>query len=102
MAHNDPLVIELQIDDCKVFRILLDISILVDLIFKEMLQKMKLNYYELKPFVQPLIGFDGDTKMKIKTIKLLVYFGRITKLIKFLIVDKPAIYNVILGTIRLH
>ncbi|KFK26623.1 hypothetical protein AALP_AA8G272900 [Arabis alpina] len=52
----------------------------------------------IKPNVKPLTGFDGVTTMTIGSIKLDVYAGGITKAVKFLIVDRPAIYNVIMGT----
>ncbi|XP_024006453.1 uncharacterized protein LOC112082964 [Eutrema salsugineum] len=61
MPHNDPLVIELRVADCEVSRILVDTRSSVDLIFKEMLDKMELANHHLKSSVKPLPGFDGDT-----------------------------------------
>ncbi|XP_024010213.1 uncharacterized protein LOC112085252 [Eutrema salsugineum] len=61
MPHNDPLVVELRIADCKVSRILVDTGSSVDRIFKETLDKMELANHHLKSSVKPLTGFDGDT-----------------------------------------
>ncbi|XP_019096313.1 PREDICTED: uncharacterized protein LOC104767301 [Camelina sativa] len=52
--------------------------------------------------VQPLTGFDGDTVMTEGTIMLPVYVGGKMHCINFAIVDKPIVYNVILGTPWLH
>ncbi|XP_024014251.1 uncharacterized protein LOC112088194 [Eutrema salsugineum] len=98
MPHNDLLVIELRIADCEVSRILIDTGSSVDLIFKETLDKMELANHHLKASVKPLTGFDGDTVYSIGTIRLPVYAMKTTRLIKFIVIDKSAIYNVILGT----
>ncbi|XP_024007921.1 uncharacterized protein LOC112083930 [Eutrema salsugineum] len=102
MPHNDPLVIELWVADCEVSRILVDTGSSVDLIFKETLDKMDLANHHLKSSVKPLTGFNGDTVYSIGTIRLSVYAAKTTRLVKFVVIDKPAIYNVILGTPRLQ
>lgn len=50
----------------------------------------------------PLTRFTGKTTMIMGTIKLPIYIGGITKIVKFSILDKPAIYNMILGTPWIH
>ncbi|XP_024006401.1 uncharacterized protein LOC112082919 [Eutrema salsugineum] len=100
--HNDPLVIQIRVADCNVTRVLVDTGSSVDLIFKEALEKMDLHGVEMKPTHTPLTGFAGDTITSIGTIKLSVYVGRVTKIVKFTVVDRPAIYNIILGTPWLH
>lgn len=59
---------------------------------------MGLERYEFKPKARPLTDFAGTTTMTIGTIKLPVCVGRTTRLVKFMVVDKPEIYNAILGT----
>ncbi|XP_024009914.1 uncharacterized protein LOC112085125 [Eutrema salsugineum] len=100
--HNDPLVIQIRVADCDVTRVLVDTGSSVDLIFKEALKKMDLHGVEMKPTLTPLTGFAGDTITSIGTIKLPVYVGRVTKIVKFTVIDRPAIYNIILGTPWLH
>lgn len=71
--HNDPLVIELIVSDCKMTRILVNTGSLVDLIFKEILDKMDIKDTKVKPATKPLTGFTGETTMTIWTIKKTVY-----------------------------
>ncbi|XP_024013349.1 uncharacterized protein LOC112087712 [Eutrema salsugineum] len=94
MPHNDPLVVELRIADCEVSRILVDTGSSVDLIFKETLDKMELANHHLKSSVKPLTGFDGDMVYSIGTIRLPVYAAKTTRLVKFVVVDQPAIYYI--------
>jgi len=49
-----------------------------------------------------LTGFDGDTVMTVGTILLPVYVGGTMHCFNFAVVDKPIVYNVILGTPWLH
>ncbi|XP_024014700.1 uncharacterized protein LOC112088542 [Eutrema salsugineum] len=100
--HNNPLVFQIRVADCDMTRILVDTGSSVDLIFKEALEKMNLHDIEMKPSLIPLTVFAGDTITSIGTIKLPVYVGRVTKIVKFTVVDRPAIYNIILGTPWLH
>ncbi|XP_023643137.1 uncharacterized protein LOC111831878 [Capsella rubella] len=100
--HNDPLVIELQIGDSEVTRILIDTGSSVNVIFREVLDKMGVTDSEIKPSVRPLTGFDGNYLMSAGTIKLPIYVDGHVSLHKFMVVEKPAVYNVILGTPWLH
>ncbi|CAN6933850.1 unnamed protein product [Brassica oleracea] len=100
--HNDPLVVELRIGDCEVTRILVDTGSSVDLIFSKTLQRMDVKDYELKTCKRPLTSFAGDTTMTIGTVKLPVYVAGITKIVKFVVIESPAIYNAILGTPWIH
>lgn len=100
--HNNPLFIELLVRDCEMTYILVDTGSSVDLIFKETLDKMSIKDAKVKPGTKPLTGFTGETTMTMETIKLPVYIEGINKLVKFSILDKPAIYNVILGTPWTH
>ncbi|KAL1202731.1 hypothetical protein V5N11_031360 [Cardamine amara subsp. amara] len=81
-------------------RSLVDTGSSVDVLFEEALRKMDLasTNYLVKPNYRPLASFDGDTTMSRGTIKLPLMVGGECRTIKFKIVDKPAIYNIILGT----
>ncbi|KAG7583777.1 Reverse transcriptase domain [Arabidopsis suecica] len=100
--HNDPLVVELIIGDSRVTRVLIDTGSSVDLIFKDVLAIMGVTDRQIKPVSRPLAGFDGDFVMTIGTIKLPVFVGGTIAWVKFVIIDKPAIYNIILGTPWIH
>jgi len=46
----------------------------------------------------PLLAFTSETAMSLGTIKLPVLAGKISKIVDFVVFDKPAAYNIILGT----
>ncbi|CAA7047862.1 unnamed protein product [Microthlaspi erraticum] len=56
----------------------------------------------IKPTSRPLTGFTAEHVYSCGTVRLPVYVGGISKLLKFIVMDKPAIYNAILGTPWLH
>ncbi|XP_024010916.1 uncharacterized protein LOC112086238 [Eutrema salsugineum] len=100
--HNDALVVELLLDDVKVSRILVDTGSSVNVIFKEALDQLELASDRIEPFIEPLTGFDGERCMTVGMVNIPIYVGGVAKIIQFLILDKPAIYNAILGTPWLH
>lgn len=77
---------------------MVDTGSLVDLIFRETLKKMEIKDSEIKPANIPLTRFTSKTTVMIRTIKLPVYVRGVTKLVHFVVIDKPAIYDVIIGT----
>ncbi|XP_024004949.1 uncharacterized protein LOC112082088 [Eutrema salsugineum] len=100
--HNDALVVELLLDDVEVSRILVDTGSSVNIIFKEALDQLDLSSDRIEPFIEPLTGFDGERCMTVGMVNILIYLGGVAKIIQFLILDKSAIYNAILGTPWLH
>ncbi|XP_024012926.1 uncharacterized protein LOC112087144 [Eutrema salsugineum] len=100
--HNDALVVELLLDDVEVSRILVDTGSSVNVIFKDALDQLELASDRIEPFIEPLTGFDGERCMTVGMVNIPIYVGGVAKIIKFLIPDKPAIYNTILGTPWLH
>ncbi|XP_024004820.1 uncharacterized protein LOC112081977 [Eutrema salsugineum] len=100
--HNGALVVDLLLDDVEVSCILIDTGSSVNVIFKEALDQLELASDRIDPFIEPLTGFDGEHCMTIGTVIIPIYVGGIAKMIQFLILDKPAIYNAILGTPWLH
>ncbi|CAA7049482.1 unnamed protein product [Microthlaspi erraticum] len=102
IPHLDPLVITLQIHDCDVAKVLVDTGSTVNLIFLETLNRMGVEEGSIKPTSRPLTGFTAEHVYSCGTVRLPVYVGGISKLLKFIVMDKPAIYNAILGTPWLH
>lgn len=63
--HNDPLVIEIMVANCKVSRVLKDTGSSKNLIFQETLRKMELRGYMHKPKTRPLTSFAGETTLSV-------------------------------------
>ncbi|XP_010424254.1 PREDICTED: uncharacterized protein LOC104709313 [Camelina sativa] len=89
--NNDPLVVEMIIGESS-----------VNVIFKDVLIQMEIDLRKTTRDTQLLTGFDGDTIMTVGTITLPIYVGGTMHCFNFAIVDKPIVYNVILGTPWLH
>ncbi|XP_024015916.1 uncharacterized protein LOC112089172 [Eutrema salsugineum] len=100
--HNDALVVEQLLDDVEVSRILVDTGSSVNIIFKEALDQLDLSSDRIEPFINPLTGFDGERCMTVGMVNIPIYLGGVAKIIQFLILYKPAIYNANLGTPWLH
>ncbi|KAF3532896.1 hypothetical protein DY000_02039500 [Brassica cretica] len=96
--RNDLLVIELTIRDIDVARVLIDTGSSADIIFKDTLEKMGIDQFEIVKYPSPLLGLSGETTMAYGSINLAVKAGTVTRVTEFLVVDRPASYNVIMGT----
>ncbi|KAF2591783.1 hypothetical protein F2Q70_00039354 [Brassica cretica] len=98
LPHNDPLLVEVGIAKCDVDKVLVDTNSLVDLIFRETLDKMGVDLRDMKPSSRSLTGFNGASETMIRTIKLPVYACGVTCTVKFSVIRTKAPYNAILGT----
>ncbi|XP_011091912.1 uncharacterized protein LOC105172237 [Sesamum indicum] len=98
---NDPMVIKLDIANFTVHKVLIDSGSSADIIFKSVVDKMGLENSRLEPMKIPLIGFGGSEVASLRMIKIPVSIGdepkQKTLMVKFLVVDTPFAYNVILG-----
>ncbi|XP_020555094.1 uncharacterized protein LOC110013285 [Sesamum indicum] len=95
------MVIRLDIANFTVRNVLIDNGSSADIILRDVLVKMGLENAELEPVRTPLVGFGGTEIVPLGTLDLPVSMGeeprRKTLMIKFLVVDTPFAYNVILG-----
>ncbi|CAA7019565.1 unnamed protein product [Microthlaspi erraticum] len=97
-----PLVVTCRFTTVTSQRFLIDTGSTVNLIFLETLDRMGVEQESIKPTSRPLTGFTAEYTYSCGTVRLPVYVGGISKLLKFIVMDKPAIYNAILGTPWLH
>ncbi|KAF3540867.1 hypothetical protein F2Q69_00022344 [Brassica cretica] len=61
--RNDLLVIELTIRDIDVARVLIDTGSSADIIFKDTLEKMGIDQFEIVKYPSPLLGLSGEMTM---------------------------------------
>ncbi|KAL2228650.1 UNVERIFIED_CONTAM: hypothetical protein Sindi_1844700 [Sesamum indicum] len=98
---NDPIVIKLDIANFTVHKILVDSRSSADIIFKSVIDKMGLENIRLELVRTPLVDFGGSEVASLGMVELPVSMGdepkRKTMMVKFLEVDTPFAYNVILG-----
>ncbi|XP_020554491.1 uncharacterized protein LOC110013115 [Sesamum indicum] len=103
---NDPMVVKLDIVNFAVHKVLIDSRSSTDIIFKSVVDKMGLENARLEPVKTPLVGIGGSEVSSLGTIELPVSMGeepkRKTLMVKFLVVDTPFTYNVILGRLGLN
>ncbi|KAL2240953.1 UNVERIFIED_CONTAM: hypothetical protein Sindi_0736500 [Sesamum indicum] len=100
-SQNDPMVIRMDIANFTVQKVLVDNGSSVDIIFKDVVRKMGLENAKFEPVKTALVGFGGSEVTPLGTIELPVSTGaeprRQTLMVRFLVVDVPFTYNVILG-----
>ncbi|KAL0428495.1 UNVERIFIED_CONTAM: hypothetical protein Slati_3024300 [Sesamum latifolium] len=100
-SHNDALVIIVVFADYEVGRIFIDSGSSADILFGETYDKMQLGDVSREKVNTSLYGFAGEVVHPRGMISLPLTMGagttRKTCLLKFLVVDVPSAYNVILG-----
>ncbi|XP_057956803.1 uncharacterized protein LOC131150216 [Malania oleifera] len=99
--HNDALVLSLLVANYKVRRVLIDNGSSTNVMFWSILEGMKIGKDRLKPILAPLVRFGGGVVHPIGTIILPMTIGmtpqQVTSLTKFLVVDRPLVYNIMFG-----
>jgi len=98
---NDPIVISLVTAGRKVHRVLVGQGSSADVMFWPTFNKLQLPLDHLRPYPGCLYGFAGDQVEVRGYIELRTMFtdgaGSRTEKIKYLVVNAPSAYNVLLG-----
>ncbi|XP_010480712.1 PREDICTED: uncharacterized protein LOC104759491 [Camelina sativa] len=81
---------------------MIDIGSSVDLLFYDAFKRMGYPDSELKGAKTPLTGFASDTTLAKGTISLIVEARGVRRLVDFVVVDRPASFNAILGRPSLY
>ncbi|KAL0455591.1 UNVERIFIED_CONTAM: hypothetical protein Slati_0898300 [Sesamum latifolium] len=101
LPHNDTLVISTTIVNYTVQRIFVDSGSSADVLFYKAYQQMELGNVLLEPVDTSLYGFAEEVVHSLGHISLPLSVGfeptRRTKMVRFLVVDMPSAYNLILG-----
>ena len=99
--HDDSLVVRTIVANTTVHRVLIDNGSSADIIFASAFDKMGIRREKLEPVNTHLRGFLGEKVLPLGSIQLVLTLGeppcQVTKTARFLIVDAPSAYNMLLG-----
>ena len=99
--YDDPLVIRAVVANKMVHRVLVDNGSSADIIFASAFDKMGIRKEKLEPVSTHLRGFAGEKVLPLGSIQLVITLGdppcQATATARFLIVDSPSAYNMLLG-----
>ena len=99
--HDDLLVIRAVVANKTVHRVLVDNGSSADIIFASAFDKMGIGREKLEPVSTHLGGFSGEKVLPLGSIQLVLTLGyppcQATTTARFLVVDTPSAYNMLLG-----
>ena len=99
--HDDPLVVRAIMANTTVHQVLVDNGSSADIIFAAAFNKMGIGREKLEPVNTHLCGFSGEKVLPLGSIQLILTLGeppcQATTTTRFLIVDAPSAYNMLLG-----
>ena len=99
--HDDPLVVRAVVANKTVHRVLIDNESSADIIVASAFDKMGIGREKLEPVNTPLRGFSGERVLPLGSIQLVLTLGdppcQATTMARFLVVDAPSTYNMLLG-----
>ena len=99
--HDDPLVIRNVVANKTVHKVLVDNGSSTDIIFVSAFDKMGIGTEKLEPINAHIRGFSGERVLPLGSIQLVLTLEdspcQATTAVRFLIVDAPSAYNVLLG-----
>ena len=99
--HSNPLVVDVQIANMMMKRVLVNTGSSVNILYKSSLERMKLSIKDLEPCNQTIYGFSGEGLAPVGSIRLPVTAGTApanrTLLTTFIVVDCPSAYNAMIG-----
>ena len=99
--HDDPLVVRAIVANKTVHRVLVDNGSSADIIFTSAFDKMGIGREKLEPVNTHLRKFYGEKVLPLGSIQLVLTLGeppcQATITARFLIIDAPLAYNMLLG-----
>ena len=99
--HDDPLVVRAIVANKTVHRVLVDNGSSADIIFASAFDKMDIRREKLELVNTHLREFSGEKVLPLGSIQLVLTLGespcQATTTARFLIVDAPSAYNMLLG-----
>ena len=99
--YDDPLVIKAIVANKTIHRVLVDNGSSADIIFASAFEKMGIGMEKLEPINAYLRGFSGERVLSLGSVQLVLTLGyppcQATTTVRFLIVEAPSAYNMLLG-----
>ena len=99
--HDDPLVVRAIVASKTIHRVLVDNGSSADIIFASVFDKMGIGREKMEPVNTHLRGFSGKKVLPLGSIQLVLTLGeppcQATTTARFLIVDAPSAYTMLLG-----
>ena len=99
--HDDPLVIRAVVANKKIHRVLVNNGSSADIIFASTFDRIGIGKEKLEPVSTHLQGFSREKVLPLGSIQPVLTLGdppcQATTAVKFLIVDAPSAYNMLLG-----
>ena len=99
--HDDPLAVRVIVANTTIHRVLIDNGSSADIIFASAFDKMGFGREKLEPVNTHLRGFSGENVLPLGSIQLVLTLGdppcQATTTTRFLNVDAPSAYNMLLG-----
>ena len=99
--HDDPIVVRVIVANTTVHRVLINNGSSADIIFASAFDKMGIGREKLEPVNTHLLGFSGENALPLGSIQLVLTLGdppcQATTTARFLIIDAPSAYNMLLG-----
>ena len=101
LPHDDPLVERVVVANKTVHKVLVDKGSSADIIFASAFDKIGIGREKLAPVNAHLLGFSGERVLPLGSIQLVLTLGdppcQATTTVRFLIMDAPSAYNILLG-----
>ncbi|XP_059659223.1 uncharacterized protein LOC132306044 [Cornus florida] len=95
--YKDPLVVNLLVSICLVRRVIIDLGSSANIIAKWTFDQLKLATDQIRPTINPLVGFNGRRVEPIGIITLSVTAINRSLKENFVIVDIHPTYNLLMG-----
>ena len=99
--QDNPLVIKTIVANKTIHRVLIDNRSSADIIFASAFDKMGIGREKLEPVNACLRGFSEERVLPLGSVQLVLTLGdppcQATTTVRFLIVDAPSAYNILLG-----
>ncbi|XP_059663454.1 uncharacterized protein LOC132309121 [Cornus florida] len=102
IPHEDPLVVSLTVAECLVRRVLIDPGTSVNVMPRDIFDRLEIKPDRLKPTGNPLLGFDAKQVEPIGTVEVAVHAAERVLMDTFVVVEIHPSYNLLMGRGWIH